>query len=64
MKESYLITLLNRSSIASLYFGASIIEKHFTLNKKNSPDGPFSLDENELKLLVKNANAAFIAKVR
>ncbi len=49
-------------SIASLYFGASIIEKHFTLNKKNSPDGPFSLDENELKLLVKNANAAFIAK--
>lgn len=49
-------------SIASLYNGGSIIEKHFTLNKKNSPDGPFSLDENELNSLVFNCNAAFIAK--
>lgn len=39
----------------SLFFGAEVIEKHFTLNRKSiGPDHPFSLEPNELKEMVCN----------
>jgi len=41
------------SSVAAVTMGASIIEKHITLNKKDTgPDHPFSLEPNELKEFV------------
>jgi N,N'-diacetyllegionaminate synthase len=43
------------SSVAAVCMGAKIIEKHFTLDKNDyGPDHWFSLDPNELKLLVDN----------
>ena len=42
--------------------GASIIEKHFTLDKKaNGPDHASSLEPHELKDLVEGCNAVFFA---
>ena len=46
------------SAIASIGYGATVIEKHVTLNKKNSIDGLFSLDLEELKNFVKNIKYA------
>lgn len=41
------------SSVAAVSMGASIIEKHITLNKRDSgPDHPFSLEPTELKEFV------------
>ncbi|MEN6318301.1 MAG: pseudaminic acid synthase [Syntrophaceae bacterium] len=46
-------TMDNLSSVAAVAMGAVIIEKHFTLNKKDAgPDHPFSLEPNELKEFV------------
>ena len=41
------------ASIAAVALGAKIIEKHFTLNKKDKgPDHQASLEPNEFKLMV------------
>ncbi len=43
-------TLTALSAIAAVALGACVIEKHFTLNKKQvGPDHPFSLEPDELK---------------
>ena len=46
-------------SVASIYAGANIIEKHFTLNKNlKGPDHIASLDPNELRILIRKINFA------
>lgn len=48
------------TSLAAIPLGASIIENHFTSNKKwPGPDVPISLDPKELKDLVNGAKAIF-----
>jgi len=48
-------TLGIATSIAGVCLGAKIIEKHFCLSRKiETPDSFFSLEPNELKLLVEN----------
>lgn len=55
-------TLDNTTAIASIVLGASIIEKHFTLNRKGGgPDDSFSLEPNELAQLCNGANTAWKA---
>ncbi len=50
------------TSIGAIAFGARIIEKHFTLNKRSKgPDHASSLEPNELKQLVEGCNAVFLA---
>ena len=45
--------------IASITFGATVIEKHFTLERKNGGvDSEFSLEPNELKMLVVESKRA------
>lgn len=45
------------SSIGSIHYGASIIEKHFTLDKKiKTLDNEFSLDKTEMKIFVEEIN--------
>lgn len=46
------------SAIASIGYGATVIEKHVTLNKKKSIDGIFSLDLDELNKFVKKIRLA------
>ena len=46
------------SAITSIGYGATVIEKHVTLDKKNSIDGLFSLDLAELKKFVRNIRYA------
>lgn len=47
-------------SITAVSLGASIIEKHFTIDKKiKSPDSFFSIDPNELRLLVESTSKAW-----
>lgn len=46
------------ASIAASVLGASIIEKHFTLDKENSTDGFFSLNESEFEMLVREIRSA------
>jgi len=49
--------------ILSIGFGATFIEKHFTLDKKlQGPDHFFALDPNELELMVKSIRNAELAK--
>lgn len=50
------------TSVAAVAFGATIIEKHFTLDHANSgPDAEFSLDPSEFAALVKACNEAWSA---
>lgn len=55
-------TLDNTTAIASVALGASIIEKHFTLDRKGGgPDDSFSLEPAELKALCRDSNTAWSA---
>ncbi|WP_236173123.1 pseudaminic acid synthase [Pseudomonas pseudonitroreducens] len=53
-------TLDNTTAIASVALGASIIEKHFTLDRNGGgPDDIFSIEPNELSQLCKNSTSAW-----
>lgn len=55
-------TLDNTTAICSVGLGASIIEKHFTLNRSGGgPDDSFSLEPEELSLLCIGAKTAWSA---
>lgn len=55
-------TLDNATAIASVALGASIIEKHFTLDRNGGgPDDSFSLESAELTALCRGARAAWEA---
>jgi N-acetylneuraminate synthase len=55
-------TLGNATAIAAVALGASIIEKHFTLDRKGGgPDDSFSLEPAELAALCQDANTAWQA---
>ena len=56
-------TLDNISSIVATAMGASAIEKHFILNRKDKgPDSDFSIEPKELKKLVIDLNKAWKSK--
>lgn len=49
-------------AVASIAFGAMVIEKHFTLSRADGGvDAEFSLEPQEMKQLVKEVNAAYTA---
>ena len=55
-------TLDNATAIASVAMGASIIEKHFTLNRNGGgPDDSFSLEPTELAALCRDSKTAWSA---
>jgi pseudaminic acid synthase len=55
-------TLDNTTAIASVVMGASIIEKHFTLDRDGGgPDDSFSLEPIELAQLCRGAKTAWLA---
>ena len=55
-------TLDNTTAIASVAMGASIIEKHFTLNRNGGgPDDSFSLEPAELAALCRDSKTAWAA---
>jgi N-acetylneuraminate synthase len=55
-------TLDNTTAIASVVLGASIIEKHFTLDRNGGgPDDSFSLEPAELAALCQGAKTAWQA---
>src|SRR5690554_344000 len=55
-------TLDNTTAISSVALGASIIEKHFTLNRKGGgPDDSFSLEPAELAALCRDSKTAWQA---
>jgi len=55
-------TLDNTTAIASVALGASIIEKHFTLDRKGGgPDDSFSLEPADLEVLCQGAKTAWQA---
>lgn len=55
-------TLDNTTAIASVVLGASIIEKHFTLDRSGGgPDDSFSLEPAELAALCRNSRTAWSA---
>lgn len=55
-------TLDNTTAIASVVLGASIIEKHFTLDRSGGgPDDSFSLQPEELAALCRDARTAWSA---
>jgi N-acetylneuraminate synthase len=55
-------TLENATAIASIALGASIIEKHFTLNRSGGgPDDSFSLEPDELRSLSESVKTAWAA---
>jgi pseudaminic acid synthase len=55
-------TLGNTTAISSVAMGASIIEKHFTLDRSSGgPDDSFSLEPNELLALCRDSRAAWLA---
>ena len=55
-------TLDNTTAITSLAMGASIIEKHFTLDRKGGgPDDSFSLEPQELAALCRHSKTAWAA---
>ena len=50
-------TLGNTSAILSIAYGVKIIEKHFTLSRDDGgPDANFSMEPDELKLMVDSVN--------
>ena len=56
-------TLDNTTALVSVGLGASIIEKHFTLNRKGmGPDDSFSLEPAEMRELCSGARIAWEAK--
>ncbi len=55
-------TLDNTTAIASVVLGASIIEKHFTLDRRGGgPDDSFSLEPAELTALCRDSKTAWAA---
>ncbi len=55
-------TLDNTIAVASVALGASIIEKHFTLDRQGGgPDDSFSLEPTEMRELCQNARTAWEA---
>lgn len=55
-------TLDNTTAIASVVLGASIIEKHFTLDRKGGgPDDSFSLEPADLAALCRDSKIAWKA---
>jgi len=55
-------TLDNITAITSIALGASIIEKHFTLDRNaGGPDDSFSIEPSELKKLCQNIKSAWLA---
>ncbi len=55
-------TLDNTTAIASVVMGASIIEKHFTLDRSGGgPDDSFSLEPTELAALCRDSKTAWAA---
>jgi pseudaminic acid synthase len=55
-------TLDNTTAIASVALGASIIEKHFTLDRsRGGPDDSFSLEPPEMTALCRDAKTAWAA---
>lgn len=55
-------TLDNTTAITSIAFGASIVEKHFILNRSSGgPDSSFSIEPNELSSLKENLLTAWNA---
>ena len=55
-------TLDNNTALASIALGASIIEKHFTLNRSGGgPDDSFSLEPEEMNNLCYGVNVAWSA---
>ena len=55
-------TLDNTTAIASVVMGASIIEKHFTLDRQGGgPDDSFSLEPDELAALCRDSKTAWKA---
>lgn len=55
-------TLDNTTAIASVVLGASIIEKHFTLDRNGGgPDDSFSLEPTELAALCRDSKTAWAA---
>lgn len=55
-------TLDNATAIASVALGASIVEKHFTLDRRGGgPDDSFSIEPNELASLCRDAHTAWQA---
>ena len=55
-------TLDNTTAIASVVLGASIIEKHFTLNRNGGgPDDSFSLEPADLTALCRDSKIAWAA---
>ena len=55
-------TLDNTTAIASVALGASIIEKHFTLDRNGGgPDDSFSLEPKDLKALCDGATTAWLS---
>jgi N-acetylneuraminate synthase len=55
-------TIDNTTAISSIALGASIIEKHVTLNRNGGgPDDSFSLEKSELEQLCKGAYTAWEA---
>lgn len=55
-------TLGTVASVAAVSLGASVIEKHFTLSREDKgPDSEFSIEPQELKQLVEDANNAWAA---
>lgn len=55
-------TIDNTTAIASVVMGASVIEKHVTLNRNGGgPDDSFSLEPNELESLCRDSKTAWSA---
>lgn len=55
-------TLDNTTAITSVALGASLIEKHFTLNRSGGgPDDSFSLEPKELEALCRDSKTAWAA---
>lgn len=55
-------SLTNIPAIASITLGATIIEKHFTLDRAlGGPDAEFSLNPNELSSLVSDSKSTWLA---